>query len=549
MYRYLLIIVLLVSFITQASAAVTATVDREKIALNETFTLTYNIDSNISIMPSFSILDRDFDIIDQSQSSNISVVNGAVSKKTVFKLVLAPKRTGKITIPEISFEQAKSNSITMQVTDSVDTATDAKDIELQVTADTMSPYVQQQVIVTVKLHRAVNTVQESISELELSHQDVFLEPLFNDYKTYKSQRNGRQHITYEKKFALFPQKTGPLILDRIIYSALIPDAQSGGRFGSFFGQTTGRAVREMSKPLTLNVRAKPEQATAKHWLPAERVTLKAELSESLDQIHVGDTMTYTVYVAANGLPASALPELDLTGIQNAKTYPDQAEEVNHASESSYLGQRIEKIAIVPTQEGQLVLPELAIEWWNTETDQPETIRLEERVLQVKPAVASSVKEVLPIPASDTAQVSNVWKAVAILMGLGWLLTVCAWFYFAYVKGRGLSAEYNADKHSVSALRKAVEKACQKNQAKQARHRIIQWAQIQCPAGSLNNLDDVSGLIQDERFTRAVSELQDFLYSSNQTGSWQGQALLDAFKQVKLPKTANNKAEHPLFKIS
>lgn len=80
--------------------------DRTQLAANENLTLILEISSDRDL-PSLSVPPlNDFDIVGNSRSSRISIVNGQVSKQLEQRYSLIPKRTGKLTIPALSYQMS-----------------------------------------------------------------------------------------------------------------------------------------------------------------------------------------------------------------------------------------------------------------------------------------------------------------------------------------------------------------------------------------------------------------------------------------------------------
>ena len=72
------LILLLIAFPLQA-AEIKVSVDHDPVGLNETFTLTYELDKSPDSPPDFTPLHDDFDLINQGRSSSTRWVNGKFS--------------------------------------------------------------------------------------------------------------------------------------------------------------------------------------------------------------------------------------------------------------------------------------------------------------------------------------------------------------------------------------------------------------------------------------------------------------------------------------
>ena len=94
-----LLFCLLLLAVNGASAAVTASIDRADIDLNESFTLDITTDASIDVQPDVTVLDQDFFVGQGSQLSNTTIINGQIRRSKTWSYVLMPKRAGQVVIP------------------------------------------------------------------------------------------------------------------------------------------------------------------------------------------------------------------------------------------------------------------------------------------------------------------------------------------------------------------------------------------------------------------------------------------------------------------
>ena len=94
-----------------------ATLDRNTMQMGETVTLNLRVSGDISsvAMPDLGPLAQDFDILGNSQSSNINIVNGQRSAELVIGVVLRPKRVGTLTIPSLAVAGSQTAPLQLQV--------------------------------------------------------------------------------------------------------------------------------------------------------------------------------------------------------------------------------------------------------------------------------------------------------------------------------------------------------------------------------------------------------------------------------------------------
>ena len=97
------------------TAELTARIDRNKIASDETFTLTVRYSGNAQGEPDFSLLEKKFDILGKQQSTSFSTVNGRFSGYTEWSLSLAPMEEGRQIIPSFKLDGLISDAIEIEV--------------------------------------------------------------------------------------------------------------------------------------------------------------------------------------------------------------------------------------------------------------------------------------------------------------------------------------------------------------------------------------------------------------------------------------------------
>ena len=151
-------------------------------------------------------------------------------------------------------------------------------------ANPKNPYVQAQVFLTVRVLLRVNLAGADLSEPVV--QDALVERLADDHR-YGTVRNGLDYTVIERKFAIFPQKSGLLRIDPMHLTAQV---DVGSR--AFFSRST-RAVRVKSDGIDLKVRPIPPEFTGKHWLPAADLKLEETWSSSPPQTKAGEPLTRT----------------------------------------------------------------------------------------------------------------------------------------------------------------------------------------------------------------------------------------------------------------
>ncbi|MDX1811899.1 MAG: BatD family protein, partial [Gammaproteobacteria bacterium] len=389
------IVFLLVLFLpVVVQAKVSAKVDRTTIEDGETFQLTLQYDDD---EPDIEDLKKFFDVLGTSRSSKVSIINGSVNRVNEWLVTLAPRNIGQQVIPSIKFGNEATPPIQIKVIKpSVATAGQGADIFLEAKVDQPKAYVQSQIVFTIRLYRAVDIKEASLTEP--AFDDAIVERMGDDV-TFQTRRAGRLYNVTQRRYAIFAQQSGILEIPEMVFQGLVlqPMRSSPNMdpFNRFFQTQPTRRVRVRSEKLSVEVMPQPASYSGEHWLPAKRLILTESWSPEKPEFKVGEPVTRTLRLQATGLTGSQLPELKLFDAHGIKHYADQPAITTSVKDNNMLAVREEKFAIIPTQPGKLVLPEVRLSWWNTEFEREETLNIPPRIIDVAPAAVSSANAASP----------------------------------------------------------------------------------------------------------------------------------------------------------
>jgi hypothetical protein len=503
----------LLAFPLLATAAPRAWLDRDTIRLGETVTLNLETDARGGMEPDFTPLDKDFRRLSTSTSTQLSYVNGKQSARTLWAVALEPTQEGVIGIPafEIGRERTEPLRLTVLPMPQGGSAAAGDDVFLEVEADPPSPYVQQQVRYVVRLYYAVQLLEGQLEEPQLPA--VQMRRLGQDLQ-YQKTLADRRYTVVERRYALLPEASGTLEIPGPNFRGR---ALLTGGYGSLMSRNA--LLQARGNQLTLEVRSRPAGAR-EPWLPAQSLQLTDESGALPTEIKVGEPLTLTLRLSAQGLAAEQLPELRLPAIDGAEIYPDQ-ETSQTSDDGQWLrAERVRKFALVPTRAGVLQLPEVAIEWWNLTLDRPERAVLAARQLQVVggPSVAAAPA---PDPATDAPAAEGAtdattpwdWQRVAPwlagVFALLWLATLAAFWQRGRRPAR---TERRRAAPAVPDWRGAWRGALDRQDLPAAASALILAAQQHHPAA--RNLGDVAAQLQSEPQCDALRRLEQVLYAGH-----------------------------------
>jgi len=517
-----------------ALAAVTAHVDRFNISEGETLTLSIEVSGDDSGAPQTAALQKDFEILSNSKSSSYSFINGSSSSKTTYELMLRPRHTGALTIPALKVGAAVTGPIMIQVSKMPVRTSPAGvptgDVWVSMDIEPARVRVQQQAVITIRVYQAVGLNNAQLTEPKA--QDAIVERLGDD-ASYQKRENGRSWQVTERHYALLPQRSGQITIDPV---QLDGSALVGG--ASFF-QTT-RPIRVRSNALTLDVGGIPEHWAGDSWLPAKQLSIEEAWPQGHPTFQVGEPITRTLSLRADGLTASQLPGFPHDLPDHLKSYADKPVLKDARLSDGVHGMRQEKVAIMPMQPGTYILPEIDIAWWNTMTQKTEHAVLPARTFTVVAGATQPAppKHALPTPPQAEQQavitqmpaglVAGWWQWLALFFAAIWLLTLA---YVWYLR-RGGSAQHQEERDrravNLKQARTAVEAACKAHDAKACEQALLHLAAVQYPDSLCHSLSALSAICSPALQTEVI-KLEQALYGPG-SSPWQGDALLHAFRQ-------------------
>jgi hypothetical protein len=550
-----------------AWASVNAWLDSDQVGSGESVQLTLQHDGRTDNQPDLTPLRQDFDILGRSTGSSIQIVNGKMSSRHEINLTLAPKHGGKIVIPSLQWDGQSTPALTLTVssnggasqTGSAATSNAAHNF-IATTLDQKAPYVQSAVTLTVRLYADQPLYQASL-EFQPSN-DVLVQQLGQDRQS-RETRNGRSYQVVERKYLLFPQRSGPIRLEGPVLNAQVQDARSSDPFGSdpFFANAFGhnpfagmmnatRPLRVRSDPITLNVRPRPASGAGHEWLPAQQVTLEETWQPDSGPIHVGDPITRHLHLSARGLTASQLPDLSALMPLPAglRAYPDQAKLDNNVQGDGVIGTRDQDIALIASHAGHFQIPALKLYWWDTTKNSQREIELPAHSLDVLPSSAALTATTAPpdqgstpleltgpsvAPAtSQTPSTRNPWFWASLALVLLWLTTLIAW-WLVHRRNRPLRSKPNSRANEPTAIgsadaRKAFRQACRENDPRAARRRLLDWARTIWPNDPPIGLMALAGRLEQPGLDLLLGQLDRACYAG---GEWQGGSLLEKLKSL------------------
>ena len=563
-FYWVLLSTLLASSLTYAQeGTVNSRLSANTITRDESVTLeivAIGLDKELDL----SSLEKDFEVAGRSSSREINSILSAGGELRTTSIVtwtvqLLPKDVGVFTVPSVRVGDVASQSHTLTVNDLPKGA--QREIFIEASVDTTTPWVQSQVLMTLKVYQAIEIVDGGLDVPEAD--ELVVERLGEDVRSTET-RDGRQYSVTTRRFAMFPQKSGQMTLKPITLSVSVP--ADPNRVRTFFSPT--RKLTRRSDSITLNVKPRPESGTA-WWLPAKAVQLNSQWIGDITNATVDQPLTRTITLRASGVADSQLPDINIPAVEGASLYAEQPVRQLGANQQGLVSELTLKWALIPQRIGQITLPPVTVEWFNTSSGQVERATLAAETINVtssaaansaqRPAADITQSDVTPIEANRSAPASLVqenlteesaaatsgtgrlesrvtalqdevsfWRSLLIVVLVLWLGS--ALFYW-WAKSRSindtgnepfrrkLGAVKNAAGQSLSNMQPlgGVAASCKSGDLETIRSAIIEWSGRQWPNNTPLSLTEVAKRLPEGSAQTLITDLDAALYSQRGRG--------------------------------
>jgi hypothetical protein len=533
--RVLLYVLLLLSTLVTIAPAQAGDLevepDRTRLYEGEVLTLTvrgsmeidldlnnlFNFDLSRLPSPDIEKVEPDFEILGRNQRYSVQTVNGDMTGEITWTYQLAPTRTGNLTIPELSFQDARSEPVDIEVVTGTppDQQSANRDSFIELSADKAEVYVQEQLVLTVQLFFSGNLIRGELSEPE--HPDAVIEPL-GKQREFTRHRDGVRYRVVERRYAIFPQQPGELSLAPIRFEGQTRNADGQLRF-----------LRDQQQLYDVPVKPIPDRYPADQpWLPARSLTLSEEGLPSSGELAAGANLNRKITLHAQGLPAEALPPLPQEMPDAIRSYPEQPLRNTETHPDGLRSTLQQESALVPVQAGEVLLPAVRLTWWNTETDKLEQAVLPEHRYRITgnnaiaaPQVADSSsdeqakpaqKEAESEPGATTAAGRSPWLWVSLALAVLWLITLALWWKTRQQKLPVSRFDEMPDESEKQAFAQLL--AAARAGSPETSGRLLHWARLKFPGQAFATAADVIRFSEDEELEKSLEQLQAQLFSQH-----------------------------------
>lgn len=408
-----------------------ASVDKNPVAVDDQFTLSFVLNNagmsggkNLKLpeLAAFRIM------MGPSTSSNVQIINGAVSSTVTYSYVLQPKEVGKYTIGSASIEVGgkiyTSSPITIEVVKGSPQPRQSRaqqgnraDLDAQL-SDNL--FLRASVDKSrVMQGEQINLVYKLYTRVAVQNYNLTKTPALTGFWSEDAEMpkqvqlttetvNGKQYqVGVLKRTALFPTQSGTLEIGPMEITTLVTvrDRRSWDPFDSFFTDPFGRQVEYVVKsdPIRIKVDPLPPGAPASFKGAVGRFTMSVRADKhdvkANEPISVKVTISGTGNIKVLESPAAEFPK-------DFDQYTPKVTDNINRREARISGSKVFEYILIPRYPGKKTIKPVEFTYFDLGKKEYVTLRSNEIEIHVEQGAAGAVPYIAAGPRSDVQLLSQ-----------------------------------------------------------------------------------------------------------------------------------------------
>lgn len=315
--------------------------------------------------------------------TSISIVNGNMRSRVSYVYQLTPKREGRLSTPKaeltVNGQTISAPPIEVVIAKGAGEPTGLTDqapkesLFLRQTASPTHVFQGQQIVHAITVYTRVDLNELSLEDL--TNDGFWQESIATNDRSVK-EVDGVQYTAVEMSNALFPLRTGNLVLPARKLHAKIPARQSNDPlsldpfddhfFNQFFDRYQLKSVTISSNPLSIEVKPLPPVPAEfqKSIGPVPIVGATAvRVSYPPEAISTGETKTVTVEVVSEG-NLNPLKTIQLQTPTGFKVYDERPETKMERRNGHLITHKKFKFSVLPFSPGMARIPAVSISYFD-----------------------------------------------------------------------------------------------------------------------------------------------------------------------------------------
>ncbi len=357
------------------------------------------------------------------------------------------------------------------------------DVFARVAISPRSGIVQQPFKVTISVYTATWYTKPLQFE-NLQIENAFIIPFTQTLSSITYIKN-KPYATLSFYYLVFPYKDGQVEIPELKITATTPPLNS----------STAKPIVIHSKKQIITVKPLPKTEDNLTLMVAKNITLHEKWNKHIDTIKVGDVLKRSITIDAYGSLPSFIPPLPNQEIESVSTYGNEPTLQDKRNENDVNGRRTETMSYLFEKEGLIVIPELKVNWVNSNNQKIYSRKLPPHKIFVKEnpdlSMLASIKDSLNLSAPSNIVSSKENHPISretmlkLILGvvISFFLTFCV--YQIIKKYRKQKEAYLLSKEY---YHKLLLKTIETGKRRRSIHLLYQWFYIthksNCPIESL-----------------------------------------------------------------
>ncbi len=352
-----------------------------------------------------------FDVYDAGRSTNISLINGHLTKRTTYTYQLLARKEGSYSFGPVTVEDRgktyRSAVLTFQVHDGAspgdsrregsaperEQASDGEQdrgLFARIEVDDRDVFQDEQIILRFRLYQRTGIRVLDITEFQPPTTEGFWKEDLGPQREYAVTIQGEPYKVRELSWALFPTASGERVIGEGSVVCLVPAPSSRRRGGSdFFGRSLfdfdSQPVRLTTQPLRILVRPLPEEGRPPGFTGSVG---EYRIWAGVDQAapRQGEPLTLTVTVAGSG-HVQTIGEPLWPAWDDFRVF-DSGEAVSiDKSAGQVTGEKTFTQVLIPTRTGKVVIPPISFDYFDPAAGRYRQVATAPLTIQVGAAAA------------------------------------------------------------------------------------------------------------------------------------------------------------------
>ena len=549
----LVLLLLVISTPAIAKTQATASVSSNQVLLGDIFILTVQVnDTGSEYRLNTNTLVNDFTVYRPSRSQETSYVNGTYTESTTWSLRLQAKKVGDLTIPALKIGSLTTQAIDIKVSQpgKQQNSTVNDSIFIENSANKTKIYLDQPLILQTKIFVSENINDGDIQPPTLAGANI---ERIDAKKPTQVIRQGIRYQVLTYQYQITPSESGDVTITSPL---LIGTVLKATRTNNWNNNSTLEPINIRGNDVNLTVKEIPVNFKG-DWLVSEDVQLIENNNLQQQKYTVGEPITRSISLQIASLPIDKMPEIKLNYDTSLRYYPDQDDLKQGEIGGLLYSQRTITHAIIPSEKGQLILPEIKIPWWNSNTEKQEFAILPAQTLTIKAAAQensqnSYLNEQLknatnaqlenkakqPAIYKDNAEELLVWQISTLVLLL--LLILLSFYHFQQSRINTDSKLKSTNEKFDNQEYQQLLLALKEEKPNQVYPSLLRYFQSQqATVTQLQQVTTFTGLEQENKQQLELNLQQLELACSAKTHQWSAQELLKLIKSHHKTTNENN----------